>query len=367
MFELHVLQAEYGDCLIVKFGKPTQPQYILIDGGPEGVYQDHLSNELRAISSAGGKLELAILSHIDTDHITGLLDLMAELEQQKANNAPRTIAIDGLWHNSFSNTLDRDNTLEPQVRALLAGAAARIMTSTERVILGIDDGDKLRRQALSLPIQLNQDFPNGVVSLNSAPNAITFGDLSLRVVGPTEDNLAALRKEWLAWLNQHQNDVLTGTIRAAAMADQSKPNLSSIVILAEAEEKRLLLTGDGRGDHLLDGLQQAGQLDRKGQIHVDVLKLSHHGSDRDVTKAFFKKVTADVYLASANGRDGNPDLATLIWLVEAAKEQGRKVTIVVTNETNSTEKLAQEYPPDEYGYEVTAMAPNAHSIVVPLA
>jgi hypothetical protein len=38
----------------------------------------------------------------------------------------------------------------------------------------------------------------------------------------------------------------------AAMADRSIPNLSSIMILAEADEgKKILFTGDGRGDHLL--------------------------------------------------------------------------------------------------------------------
>jgi hypothetical protein len=49
-----------------------------------------------------------------------------------------------------------------------------------------------------------------------------------------------------------------------ANADSSIPNLSSIMFLAEAESKANLFTGDGRGDHLLDGLDDAGLLDAQG-------------------------------------------------------------------------------------------------------
>lgn len=149
-----------------------------------------------------------------------------------------------------------------------------------------------------------------------------------------------------------------------ANADQSTPNLSSIMFLAEADNRTMLFTGDGRSDHLLDGLGQAGLLDPQGRMHVDVMKLPHHGSDRNVTKEFFKTVTADTYVASANGRDGNLDLATLIWLVEAAEAQQRQVKIVVTNETPSITKLQEEYPVAQYGYAVEIASPDQHTIVI---
>ena len=132
------------------------------------------------------------------------------------------------------------------------------------------------------------------------------------------------------------------------------------------EEKTILLTGDGRGDHLLQGLQQAGLLDAQGKIHVNILKLPHHGSDRNATRGFFRKVTAGQYIISANGLYGNPDLATLIWIVEAAREQGRSIEILVTNETPSSRQLVQEYPPGEYGYRLTTMAAGAHALTVDL-
>jgi len=53
-------------------------------------------------------------------------------------------------------------------------------------------------------------------------------------------------------------------------------------------------------------------LDAGASIHVDLLMLPHHGSDRTLSKDFFRKVTDDTYFVSANGKNGNPDLATLI-------------------------------------------------------
>jgi beta-lactamase superfamily II metal-dependent hydrolase len=149
-----------------------------------------------------------------------------------------------------------------------------------------------------------------------------------------------------------------------ANADLSVPNLSSIMFLAKADGRTMLMTGDGRSDQILEGLARAGLLDGAGRLNLDVLKLPHHGSDRNITKTFFSKVTADTYIASANGKHGNPDLATLIWLVEAAREQQRRIRIVETNRTPSVEKLLAEYPADRYGYVVETLVPSQHAIVV---
>jgi hypothetical protein len=85
-----------------------------------------------------------------------------------------------------------------------------------------------------------------------------------------------------------------------------------------------------------------------------------------MTKKFFRSVTADRYVVSANGKDDNPDLATLIWLVEAAHEHARNIEIIATNSTPSTDKLLEEYPEAEFGYSMTIMPQNQHSITVEL-
>lgn len=54
-----------------------------------------------------------------------------------------------------------------------------------------------------------------------------------------------------------------------------------------------------------------------GRCHVDLLKIPHHGSDRNVSTEFFRQVTANHYVVSANGQHGNPDVAMLQMLSEA--------------------------------------------------
>ena len=83
MFKLKVTQALHGDCLILEHGFQDERYYLLIDGGPSNVYNNYLKEELVGMRDKGGKINLAVLSHVDDDHVNGLLDLLHELIQKK--------------------------------------------------------------------------------------------------------------------------------------------------------------------------------------------------------------------------------------------------------------------------------------------
>jgi hypothetical protein len=364
MFALTAVQAFFGDSLLVEYGDANSPRYVLIDGGPAHTYDEHLSGVLRRVKHDGHDLDLMVLSHVDTDHVTGLLDLVADMRGGGAAALP---SIKALWHNSFTKTIDPNGALAPRLKAMLATAGAQAMAHSAIAINGIAEGHQLRTQAKAVPIALNPGFANDVITAETAGVPWKSENLELTVVGPTNPNLKALQVEWENWLADNEDAVNSEEPYVMANSDRSIPNLSSIQIFAKADGKTMLLTGDGRSDHLVQALGQAGLLDGNGKIHVDLLKLPHHGSSRNVTKSFFKKITADIYVASANGKDDNPDLATLIWIVEAAREAERKIRIVCTNETESTQKLPDEYDPDGYGYKLDIMAPENHEIRIPLA
>jgi len=366
MLKIHMVQAEHGDCFILEFSAPSGPGYILIDGGPKDVYGMHLQGELRKIKDTGGDLDLVILSHVDNDHSIGLLDLIAELREEKANGLSGTILINELWHNTFSSTIGDGNDIEPRLKMLLAnaGSAGHVMSICGAQVEGIGEGNSIRIGANALGIPINPGFNNNLICVEDASQSRDFGELSLRIIGPTKDNLEDLRVKWLNWLDKYEDAVSSANPFLASMADRSIPNLSSITILAEADGKRALFTGDARGDHIIQGLEHAGLLNSVGDMHVDILKVPHHGSDRNVTKKFFKTITADRYLISANGKYGNPDLATLIWIVEAAKEKERTIDVIVSNKTDSTDHLVNEYDPAEYGYTLLEMASDVDSLTL---
>lgn len=78
-------------------------------------------------------------------------------------------------------------------------------------------------------------------------------------------------------------------------------------------------------------------------------------------------MTADEYIASANGKHGNPDYSTLSWLITAAKEQNRQITIHVTNSTKSTDDIQADFAPRDFGYELKVRGSNQPAIVLSLS
>ncbi|MET0770105.1 MAG: MBL fold metallo-hydrolase, partial [Solirubrobacteraceae bacterium] len=73
--KLEAFQSDKGDCLLLTAGDGTR---VLVDGGMRGSYSEHVAPALGAIAAAGGRLDLVCVSHIDQDHIAGVLQLMAD-------------------------------------------------------------------------------------------------------------------------------------------------------------------------------------------------------------------------------------------------------------------------------------------------
>lgn len=349
MIRLHAVQAMYGDCLILEFGSTSSPKFILIDGGPETIYDDHLKNRLKQIVGNHGTLEALIVSHVDNDHIVGVLDLLSELKADVDASRTPLVNVKELWLNTFTETIDPSGVIAESLNNLFSmqGLFAA-MEHTGIIVQGIKEGHQITTLSNALGIPINPRTNNGFYSVENS-STIQISNLKLSVIGPTKENLDELRMKWKEWLQEYEDDIANGKFNVAANADKSVPNLSSIILLAEADGKKILLTGDCRGDHLIQGLKKSG-LSQDGKIHVDVLKVQHHGSNRNATKSFFRSVIANTYVISADGKDGNPDYTTLQWIVESAHEDGRNIQLYVTNETDSTVNLINNYDPQIYGY-----------------
>jgi beta-lactamase superfamily II metal-dependent hydrolase len=102
-----VVQAEYGDCLILETETGKNSTTILIDGGPYQTFEKDLKPTLQKLP-INGRLDLVVLSHIDNDHIIGLLDLLAEIKGQREKGTKELVKISKLWHNSFNDLVQID-------------------------------------------------------------------------------------------------------------------------------------------------------------------------------------------------------------------------------------------------------------------
>ena len=345
LFTLEAFQADHGDALLLHFGPPSKPKWILIDGGPKpNVYVDTIKPRLESLRErfcAEGiplPLEMVMVSHIDDDHIVGIQSLFKDLRDCDDDSIARPWNVKTLWFNSFDEILGNDDDeifSELTARVVTAGADSPLPgfrapdPYAAAVIATVPKARQLRAAAEGLSIPLNQGFAGLVMAGETSARRVRMPHgLTLTVLAPHEARIRKLRTAWEDALRR-QPDV-EALARIAANSDTSVANLASIVVLAELRGKRMLLTGDGRGDDILKGLEDAGLVGEDETFKVDLLKLPHHGSDRNVTREFFERIPADHYLISANGANNNPDIDVL-EMIEAARADTDDFTIHLTN------------------------------------
>lgn len=364
LFTLEAVKAKRGDALLLHFGDPDRPRLILIDGGWLGVFREFLQPRLDRLKTRRSPrdpmaLDLVMVSHIDSDHIAGILDLTDALRKRRELREPEPYRVRRLWHNSFDDVVGNHSDelfrqgeeavgvadlggfdVPPELLDQHPGAA---------VVASVPQGRKLRLDAERLGIPVNR-FEGQLVLASDEP--VPFRDgLSLRVLAPREERVRELQEEWDKILREEELDREPDTT-VAEFADKSVFNLSSIVVLAEMEGKRMLLTGDARGDDVLAAVEAAGLFDDDDKLRLDVLKLPHHGSERNVEDVFFERLPASHYVISADGFHHNPDLETIEMILRAVRKRAEAGEIdedapVHLHMTYAVDELHESYPADE--------------------
>jgi len=336
-FSLDIRRAKQGDCFLLHTGTSAAPSLALIDGGPADVYKPQLRPRLVKIREARGlassaplPIDLVMVSHVDDDHIHGILDLTREL--RTATGVPFA-RIASIWHNSFDDVIG--NTPKELTAAVTAqfGPASlsdglspdmtvdsdeneEVVLSSLKVLASIEQGHQLRLDADKLNVPLNSEFGEKLIIASSTP--LDMGDgLTFLVAGPMVPELKKLQTKHDQWLKDLKAKGLKPGDALAAYVDTSVPNLSSLVVLATCGGKSILLTGDARGDKILQGLELAGALKPGKSMRVDILKVPHHGSSYNLATDFFQRIIADRYVFSGNGENGNPERESLEMLLHA--------------------------------------------------
>ena len=273
-----------------------------------------------------------MVSHIDSDHVAGMVDFAGELVTEKEDSKPLSYAVGTLWHNSFDDILgnDAEDLRTAAVEVLSRPVDDRVADEVAPPGGGRGErGGGARAAPASREARLEPQRairrPGRPAGGGRAHDHARAAEADRRC--PHAAQLKRLHDKWEEWLEEHPKAV-ANPASAAAGRDNSPYNLSSIVVLAECDGKTMLLTGDARDDHVLAGLDETA-IAKDGKTHVDILKLPHHGSIRNMRPEFFDRVTADHYVISANGRDGNPETDTLELI--AAGRPDDDFTIHLTN------------------------------------
>ena len=330
MYTIEMLPARQGDALWIEYGPEEAPHRVLIDGGAPGT-ESVLRDRIEALPEEQRRFDLLVVTHVDSDHIAGVLGLLAEPLDG--------LAFDDVWFNAWDEiVLAREAIADPG-------------------ILGPKQGERLSARLQSSRIPWNVAFEGGPVALRAdtleLPRRRLRGGMVMTLLGPTRARLGAMHKVWakkireygltpgeagweLEGLLGHPEDrddpgILgeddDGRIDVEALArtpmrrDNSKANGSSIALLAEYDGARCLLAGDAYPDDLgeaLDQLPEAG-----GPVAIDAVKLSHHGGKKNTNENLLRRLRCRRYLVSTNGSYyDHPDRETIARVLVHGRAAG---------------------------------------------
>lgn len=354
---LKIFQSDGGDCLLLE---GSSGRTMLCDGGMRKSFATFVRPELAKLRAQGRTLDLIYVSHIDNDHITGVLQLLEdEVEWRvydfhvkngdtvKKPKVPRPPEIGGILHNAFrdmvsKNPKELENQLVASAPVLYATAIKDLITAADHmqgIAAGIPDALKVsglvKKEALNIPVNRppGVEEPSRLLFAGQPGDQFELGSMRFTLLGPTEEELTQLRKGWNNWLRDPKNkdnlrkireelkrriEEFSNGILTTSPYDLhdwngippfkgvTAPNVASLMFLVEEDGHTLLLTGDGQQDLILAGLERTGNLD-DGFLHVDVLKVQHHGSESNMDENFAQRVSADHYVFCGNGSHTNPD------------------------------------------------------------
>jgi hypothetical protein len=264
---LRVFFASDGDCLLLT---SADGRHVLVDGGRSGTFRENTRPHLDELAAADEPLDLLVVSHVDADHISGVISLLEELAAWEVHDhqvnegqnpsfpaprTPRPPRILGMWHNSWrAQVKDLEGPISAfasQVSEALelagptvvdqGGAARLALDSVGGLAESIADGVTLLRLVDDeTPIARNDAFDRGLVLLRDPVHVEQVGTTTLRVIGPAEHHLKRLRDEWRDWLELQPASTRRGDTGRAGTRGTGEESAASTLPMSPPEARTLV-------------------------------------------------------------------------------------------------------------------------------
>jgi hypothetical protein len=315
-----MLPAQQGDALWIEYGPEDDPFRILIDAGTAptgGVVRQRILD----LDEDKRRFELFIITHVDTDHIGGVLKLLAD--------APVGMEVGDVWFN------ERRHLEQPQESQL-----------------GAVDGEILGFHLDRLGWSWNTSFGERLVVVDDgdgAPPTVELADgMRLTLLSPGLQQTEALHEAWRKELDEKNLDPtspdyperLSELMHAKGVApsvlgdedtesideladhafdeDPSPANGSTIGVLAEYEEKSCLLTGDAVPSAMIRSMLRLLNSRQQTTLAVDAVKLPHHGSQHNISDELLGLLVSPTWMFSTNGmQHHHPDAPGVARVIRA--------------------------------------------------
>ncbi len=335
---IEMLPALHGDALIVSYG-PAGRYRMLVDCGPRSAWagiRPLIDRRIVDAASTEGTpgpsnrvVDLLIVTHVDTDHIEGVLMLLGDHELG--------LTFGDIWFNDYEHLMNDRPLSRGGVQGAYLGA----------LLADLPWNEAWGRRAVRL-------YDNGASPVIETIGEASADGESFTVLSPSREQAQRMARAWEEQCRRRQlplsgvDAVLAaleddgryrdgdGDKGRAVGGDRSAPNGSSIAFLFESGGRCVLLTGDAHPGVLVESLRRVCAERGVERLRLDAFKVSHHGSRGNITPELLELIDCQTFLVSTNGGIfGHPDIET-IDLIASHARPGTVPTVWFNYESNTT-------------------------------
>jgi len=326
--KFNFFKALAGDSILVS----TDRTNILIDGGYGITYENEIQPKLDELEN----LDLVVLTHIDADHICGLIKMV----ERDKNNRKK---IKELWFNS-PNHIKVERTQDEHIDN---GHAMRL--------------DKLLKD-YNIPVRNNIFFNENIKT-----EYLINNEIRLHLLSPSFDDLEALKnkfkneeakkcgiyngskinKEKIDFREKNLDEIDISSIEFGKKGENSIENNSSIAFLMEYNNKKFLFLADANIDTINKSLITMGYSENK-RLEVEFVKLSHHGSRNNINSDFLSIVKTDNFVILTNGKYHYHPNKEIFRLILEHEKRDKHINFIFNYEDVAKKVLTTE-DEEEYG------------------